>query len=245
MQKYLFSLLFLLILLNVNGCSSRPNYAHIDDVTRGNKITRGLHVVDNGESLYSIAFSYGLDFRELAAVNGIKYPYKILPGQKIALNQTTYNRSKNNKINRNSLKARNKNQSTSQYLSQKNQENQDDSIASWVWPARGQIKTKFKQGHRFNKGIDIAVNSTTSVRASAAGVVVYRGAGLKGYGKLIIIKHSDKYLSAYAHNDWLLVNEGDKVKRGQKIASIGEKTKLLHFEIREYGKPADPLKYLP
>jgi lipoprotein NlpD len=122
----------------------------------------------------------------------------------------------------------------------------DDDI-DWVWPARGKLVTGFSDTANL-KGIDIAGQAGAPVIASAGGRVVYAGAGLRGYGKLVIIKHNNKFLSAYAHNREILVKEGQQVTRGQKIAEMGstdaDQTKL-HFEIRRLGKPMDPLKYLP
>lgn len=115
----------------------------------------------------------------------------------------------------------------------------------WIWPAKGKVLEPFSES---TKGIDIAGNPGQSVAASAAGKVVYSGAGLRGYGKLIIIKHNNTYLSAYAHNDKILVKEGQTVAKGQKIAEMGNTDTTmvkLHFEIRKNGKPVDPLKYLP
>lgn len=120
----------------------------------------------------------------------------------------------------------------------------DDRI-EWAWPTKGKVLEGFTES---TKGIDIAGKSGQSVTASAAGKVVYSGAGLRGYGKLIIIKHNNIYLSAYAHNNKILVKEGQTVDKGQKIAEMGDTdTHLikLHFEIRKNGKPVDPLKYLP
>ena len=117
----------------------------------------------------------------------------------------------------------------------------------WVWPARGKLVTGFSDTANL-KGIDIAGQAGAPVIASAGGKVVYAGAGLRGYGKLVIIKHNNKFLSAYAHNREIMVKEGQQVTRGQKIAEMGstdaDQTKL-HFEIRRLGKPMDPLKYLP
>lgn len=98
------------------------------------------------------------------------------------------------------------------------------------------------------KGIAIGGISGSPVRAAAAGKVVYAGSGLVGYGRLIIVKHNKSFLSAYGHNQNLAVKEGDWVKRGQQIASMGNSgtsRTMLHFEIRRYGKPVDPLRYLP
>jgi lipoprotein NlpD len=116
----------------------------------------------------------------------------------------------------------------------------------WMWPASGRVLAGFSKGT--NKGVDILGKVGDPVFASASGRVVYSGTGLRGYGKLIIIKHNDTYLSAYAHNSNLLVKEGQSVARGQKIAEIGNSDSpqvKLHFEIRRLGEPVDPLKFLP
>jgi len=124
-------------------------------------------------------------------------------------------------------------------------EDGQDTVA-WIWPAAGRVLAGFSEAT--NKGVDILGKIGDPVFASASGRVVYSGTGLRGYGKLVIIKHNQTYLSAYAHNSNLLVKEGQNVVRGQKIAEIGNtdssKAKL-HFEIRRLGKPVDPLKFLP
>jgi lipoprotein NlpD len=115
----------------------------------------------------------------------------------------------------------------------------------WIWPTKGAVLEEFSEG---TKGIDISGTLGQAVNASAAGKVVYSGGGLRGYGKLIIIKHNSTYLSAYAHNNKLLVKEGQTVSKGQKIAEMGSTDSSLvklHFEIRKNGKPVDPLKHLP
>ncbi|PIV88835.1 MAG: hypothetical protein COW48_03860 [Hydrogenophilales bacterium CG17_big_fil_post_rev_8_21_14_2_50_63_12] len=117
---------------------------------------------------------------------------------------------------------------------------------TWSWPLRGPLLARFGEG--LNKGIDIAGTRGMRVQAAAPGRVVYAGSGLRGYGKLIIIRHGKTLLSAYAHNARILVVEGQRVTRGQVVGEIGdsdaERVKL-HFEIRELGKPVDPLNYLP
>ena len=123
----------------------------------------------------------------------------------------------------------------------------DDDKIDWTWPASGKVIAGFSENANL-KGIDIAGKAGQPVLASAAGKVVYAGSGLRGYGKLVIIKHNQTYLSAYAHNSNLLVKEGQNVVRGQKIAEIGNTDSSqakLHFEIRRLGKPVDPLKFLP
>ncbi|WP_349281070.1 peptidoglycan DD-metalloendopeptidase family protein [Polaromonas hydrogenivorans] len=121
-----------------------------------------------------------------------------------------------------------------------------DEDVGWIWPAQGPLVAGFDEAK--NKGLDISGKSGDPVLASADGRVVYSGAGLRGYGNLIILKHNNTFLTAYAHNKSLLVKEDQTVKKGQKIAEMGnsdsEKVKL-HFEIRRQGKPVDPAKYLP
>jgi lipoprotein NlpD len=123
----------------------------------------------------------------------------------------------------------------------------DDEKLDWVWPAKGKVVVGFSETANL-KGIDIAGASGDPVIASAAGKVVYVGNGLRGYGKLVIVKHNKTWLSAYAHNREILVKEGQQVTKGQKIAEMGNTDAdlvKLHFEIRRLGKPVDPARYLP
>ena len=117
---------------------------------------------------------------------------------------------------------------------------------SWAWPSGGKVLAGFAEGT--NKGVDISGKMGDPVLAAGDGKVVYSGSGLRGYGKLVIIKHDATFLSAYAHNNNILVKEGQSVSRGQKIAEMGNSDTdqvKLHFEIRRQGKPVDPLQYLP
>ena len=121
-----------------------------------------------------------------------------------------------------------------------------DEVVSFHWPARGNVVSSFDESK--NKGLDISGKAGDPVLASADGRVVYAGAGLRGYGNLIILKHNNTFLTAYAHNQTLLVKEDQVIKRGQKIAEMGNSDTdqvKLHFEIRRQGKPVDPAKYLP
>ena len=123
----------------------------------------------------------------------------------------------------------------------------DEAEIRWSMPTNGKLVGNFSESAN-RKGIDIAGKHGQAVMASAAGKVVYSGSGLRGYGKLVIIKHNKTYLSAYAHNDQVLVQEGQNVTKGQKIAEMGNTDAdqvKLHFEIRKLGKPVDPAKYLP
>jgi lipoprotein NlpD len=122
----------------------------------------------------------------------------------------------------------------------------DDDNVDWGWPVHGKMLGGFSEST--NKGIDVAAKTGDPVTATASGKVVYSGSGLRGYGKLIVIKHNATYFSAYAHNSEILVKEGQLVVKGQKIAEVGStdaEQPMLHFEIRKQGKPVDPLKYLP
>jgi lipoprotein NlpD len=124
-------------------------------------------------------------------------------------------------------------------------QDEDDKV-DWGWPTSGKVIAGFSEAT--NKGIDISGKAGDPVLASAGGRVVYSGQGLRGYGKLIIVKHNNTYLSAYAHNKELLVKEGQTVVKGQKIAEVGNTDAdqvKLHFEIRRLGKPVDPAKFLP
>jgi lipoprotein NlpD len=124
---------------------------------------------------------------------------------------------------------------------------EDDDKPSWMWPANGKIITGVSENPNL-KGIDIAGKAGQPVVASAAGKVVYAGSGIRGYGKLVIVKHNATWLSAYAHNRDILVKEGQQVAKGQSIAEMGNTDAdqvMLHFEIRRHGTPVDPLKYLP
>ncbi len=119
-------------------------------------------------------------------------------------------------------------------------------VKRWYWPAKGKVVTPFSRSG--GKGIDIAGKFGQSVVAASNGEVVYSGSGLIGYGQLIIVKHNKRYLSAYAHNNKILVKEGDIVRGGQRIAEMGRSGSnraMLHFEIRRDGKPIDPIRYLP
>ena len=242
--------LFLVVLLSsvlLLACSTTP--APVDSRAQppSNKIT--THVVGKGETLFSIAWAYGLDYRELARANGIDQSYVIHPGQVLKLTESTAPASTpkpvaSTKTNGQSKAINNANPTPVKPVIK----NISDSKITWQWPASGKIIQAFSESGSVNKGIDIAGNLGDAVSASASGRVVYAGSGLLGYGQLIIIKHNDQFLSAYAHNRVLLVKEGDAVKAGQKIAEIGasgaDKVKL-HFEIRRDGKPVDPEDYLP
>ncbi len=200
--------------------------------------------VKRGDTLYGIAHSNGIDFRDLAAWNGIAAPYTIHPGQSLRLYPkgsagTSSTRATTSTTTRPATPPTPPARSTPPPVA---------SGITWRWPADGHVIGRFVAGDATKQGIDIAGSSGQAVRAAADGVVVYSGAGLVGYGELIIVKHSETWLSAYGHTRKRLVSEGQSVKAGQQIAemgSTGAARDMLHFEIRYNGKPVDPQSYLP
>lgn len=204
-------------------------------------------VVQTGDTLFRIAFDHGLDYRQLAHWNGLDDPSKIRVGQTLRL--TAPAEKPPVAVQAPAAKAPAEKLSSAKPVvtgDKDNIDNQEDGPSTWVWPGKGRIVTSFNESAGA-KGIDIAGKRGSPILASAAGRVVYVGEGLRGYGKLIIIKHSRDLLSAYGHNERVLVTEGEIVKQGQPIAEMGDSDAQrveLHFEIREYGKPVDPIAYL-
>jgi len=261
----------LLACLFLAACASQTA-APVSDrsVAREEKVS-GYRIVIPGDTLYSIAWEAGHDYRELAEWNDIDAPFTLHPGQKLRLTASpkkalkvekrappkkevapaTHKESKSTaKHDTGSDQQKNsskmpatKPKSLAQKAPAKRQASAE--TGPWTWPADG----KLLNWQALNsKGLDIAGVHGQSVRAAASGRVVYVGSGLRGYGLLIILKHSDEYLSAYAHSEKVYVKEGDMIKRGEKIADMGssgtDRVKL-HFEIRRHGVPVDPLLYLP
>lgn len=246
---YGFSLVKILTaLFLVSGCTGVRHLAPVDTLQQPPSLKISTHIVAKGETLYSIAWRYTLDVNELARANGLLEPYKILPGQKLSidLNQPRYSTRQSSTTGQPSVTTRSKIEPNSapskvRYASQ-------NGALRWRWPVNGALLAEFGGDNGLNKGIDIGAKKGQPVLAAESGTVVYAGTGLRGYGKLLIIKHNDYFLSAYAHNDRLLAAEGESVKAGQKIAEIGSSgtdSNKLHFEIRLNGKPVDPLQYLP
>lgn len=220
------------------------------------KISGITYLVRRGDTLYSISWRAEVDFRLLARWNNLAPPYKILAGQSIRLAPPFA-------AERTALPARERvtiqplpaptaaspvifPPTTAVRLPEVEPETRPDPSPAWQWPLQGTLSRDFN--HEGNKGIDIAGKPGVPVLAAAAGRIVYSGQGLIGYGNLVIVKHSDTFLSAYGNNSRLLVKEGDDVASRQPIAEIGAVGGLrpaLHFEIRKMGKPVNPLDYLP
>lgn len=242
------------------------------------------YTVKRGDTLYAIAFRLGIDFRQLAARNGIKSPYTISVGQVLATSkpvvvasgqsrargsasaqansgtQSSKPKSKSSSskgtatkaVSKPASSATPKTKSVARTVSKPQKQSASKSVepnrpvSRWRWPSRGKVIRTFAAN--VHKGIDIAGNRGDPVTSAAAGKVVYAGAGVTGYGSLIIVKHNDTYLSAYGHNERLLVSEGSVVNAGQQIATMGSSgtnSVKLHFELRRQGKPMDPLTLLP
>ncbi|KAF0863195.1 peptidoglycan DD-metalloendopeptidase family protein [Pseudomonas sp. LD120] len=255
------------------GCSSTKS-SSVSVVERNSNatpqrptVTTGQYVVRRGDTLFSIAFRYGWDYKALAARNRIAEPYTIHPGQTIRFDGrsgaapttvVTSTRSSTSSSSKTTVIRRPA--GTTAAPSKGATANPASKPApapvtpagpaptGWGWPSNGVLIGKFSSNGSLNKGIDIAGDLGQPVLAASDGTVVYAGSGLRGYGELVIIKHSETYVSAYGHNRKLLVREGQQVKVGQTIAEMGstgtDRVKL-HFEIRRQGKPVDPLQFLP
>jgi lipoprotein NlpD len=257
----------LLAVLLAVACGSRPPAPVVErsrSDAAGALDSDGNYRVRRGDTLYAIAFRFNLDHRDIARWNGIRPPYLIYPEQVLrvvpppaaAAGRGTSQpkapvRAAAGKPSRRSPPSG----GTADAAAGKapaapatgNTQPSGDPV-EWLWPARGRILRGFLPGDPSRNGLDIAGREGQDVVATAGGTVVYSGSGLIGYGELIIVKHSDRMLSAYAHNRVRLVAEGAAVRAGQKIAEMGRNDRneqLLHFEIRENGRPVNPLTYLP
>ena len=205
------------------------------------------HRVQPGETLYSISWRYGLDYREVAGWNHIGSPYTIYNGQLLRVTPPGDQQRRIASAPATTRAAPVMNAPAAP-VTQSPPLSSPSAPIKWSWPVQGRVKQTFSETDLSRKGIDIGGKPGQSIRAAAAGDVVYAGSGLLNYGKLIILKHDDNYLSAYAYNRALLVKEGDAVAAGQHIADMGHKANgdaMLHFEIRYDGRPINPLKYLP
>jgi len=207
--------------------------------------------VVRGDTMYSIAFRNGLDFRELARWNGIGSDYLIVPGQVLNLKPPGGTRPSSVPVSPGSrpapaVVASRPAPTETVPASRPPPAALPSGPISWIWPTQGKVVRGF--GDQGSKGLDFTGAEGQPVVAAAPGRVVYSGNALKGYGELIIIKHDDEYLSAYGYNQSRHVNEGDLVTAGQPIGRMGrgpENKPLLHFEIRRSGRPVDPRGSLP
>lgn len=224
-----------------------------------------------GDTLFSIAWLTGTDFRELAIINGISAPYLIKEGQTLTLhnadrpnaaeplkkkvkkNSSDHQEKKLDKRHANAVDSLDTGRYGRSQAGHRDPARKRDALpegkgVQWQWPTKGRLIGRFSASKTGAKGIDIRGKLNQPIAAAGNGKVVYAGSGLRGYGELIIIKHSDDFLSAYAHNRRLRVAEGEWVTAGQHIADMGstgtDRVKL-RFEIRLKGLPVDPMRYLP
>lgn len=218
----------------------------------------GRYVVKRGDSLLRIAITHGSTLSRLANINQLKAPYTIHPGQLLHLDTRSSVSNETQTTKRDpTQKPDGKSDSSmgegvagvsgKEYSRNVNAQISNKSL-TWLWPTKGRIVQGFSLSEQGNKGVDIAGTRGQAVLAAASGRVVYAGSALRGYGNLIIIKHDEDYLSAYAHNDVLRVKEQQEVKAGQRIADMGSSDAQdvrLHFEIRYRGQSVNPMRFLP
>ncbi len=238
--------------------------------------TGNTYQVQKGDTLYAIAWYTGSDYRDIARYNNLSPPYPIYPGQTLRVTAPpsiakkassapkktgpTTTKVYTNTVDRPKEQAYGESEKIvkSQPLKRAKKPSKSvrkqapnsfpSKVERWVWPTTGKLVATFSKQESGNKGIDIQAARGTAILAAADGKVVYSGNALRGYGNLIIIKHTDTFLSAYAHNDSVAVKEQQWVTAGQQIATMGNSgtdSVRLHFEVRYRGKSLDPLRYLP
>lgn len=273
----------LLLVLVLSACGGSHPRVPVIERPQPKPLSAYRYVVNQGDTLYSIAWRYGLDFKQLASANAISPPYIIQPGQRIRLSvsgeqssklkqksqvqasktaatssQKTYVKKPKPTVKAGSTnqKPASKPKKPVRQTVKKPSPPQRVAVASklaknirWGWPINGKvIKTFSVNADKYMQGIDLSGRVGEPVKSAAAGVVVYTGDKLPGYGKLVIIKHNADFLSAYAYNRRIYVKEGQKVRLGERIADMGRSSTggaRLHFQIRQEGKPTNPLKLLP
>ncbi|MRH77235.1 peptidoglycan DD-metalloendopeptidase family protein [Spiribacter sp. C176] len=222
-----------IILLGVAGCAEfdySADRAARESRSSAPSAKTGEYVVQKGDTLYAIAWSNNLDFKELARWNNITSPDRIRVGDRLRLTAPPGGAGEPASASA-SVRA-----------------TPLGGQIGWQWPLQGQILQAYNANAVGKRGILIRGDQNAQVRAAAGGNVVYSGDGLRGYGNLIIIKHDDRFLTAYGYNEQLLVAEGDQVEAGQPVALIGGNARhpnSVHFEIRNLGKPVNPTDYLP
>jgi lipoprotein NlpD len=202
--------------------------------------------VQPDDTVYSIAWAFNIDYRELAQLNHLKEPYQLTPGQTLRMSSAA---PKATPLSVTPLPKATPPSVAAPAKSPIADTSWDKPMATgaWIWPTKGQIIRGYSPVSGGNKGVDISGVFAQAIVATATGKVVYTGASLPGYGNLIIIKHSESELSAYAFNKVIAVKEGQVVKAGQVIAQMGKADNgkaMLHFEVRKGGKPVDPMRYL-
>lgn len=253
--------------------TTRPAPARVEEAPKQDE--RGMYTVRKGDTLLRIALDFGENYRDLVVWNNLANPDDIKVGQVLRVSQPGGERSANVQTQPVPMPPAANVPRKTEPRADKTPYNEgkvattttpatapagtapvtppapvaaagDDARLSWMWPSEGRVIATFDDGR--NKGLDIAGKMGQPVVAAGTGKVMYAGSGIRGYGNLVIVKHSNSLLSAYAHNRKIVVKEGDNVTRGQVIAEMGDSDAdlvKLHFEIRQQGKPVDPTRFLP
>lgn len=255
--------IIVMVLATLVGCTSLHR-APVDDGSKSAsqspypplpKDCSQTWTVKRGDTLIGIALDTGADYRDIASMNQLSNPNIVQLDRTLCVRRNGQKSAKktaapgqppateqNAKDNNKALAAKPVDDMPS--TSAATSTAMADGI-KFAWPAKGKVIAGFNDAS--NKGINIAGKMGEPVDAAADGKVVYAGSGLRGYGNLVIVKHDGNYLTAYAHNSKILVKEGESVRRGQRIADMGDSdadTVMLHFEVRRQGKPVDPLKFM-
>lgn len=252
---------------------TRPAPARVEEAPKQDE--RGMYTVRKGDTLLRISLDFGQNYRDLVTWNNLANPDDIKVGQVLRVTPPEGERTANVQtqpipmppsaaVPRKTEPRADKTPYTEGKVAETRPATpapatgapaapaapaaaaNDEARLSWMWPSEGRVIANFDDGR--NKGIDIAGKLGQPVVAAGSGKVMYAGSGIRGYGNLVIVKHSNSLLSAYAHNRKISVKEGDNVAKGQVIAEMGDSDAdlvKLHFEIRQQGKPVDPTRFLP
>jgi len=255
------------VILLLSACSA-SQYAPVQDlgystaqIVSANRVQNSplSYQVKPGDTMFAIAWRFGWDYKKLAKANAINSPYTIYVGQVIYFNEINDNSAIKVPIQKGAVKKpiviaketpKKQPSSVSKIVdnSLKLKAYTGSKSVKWSWPLRGKLIQVFANKAGASNGIDLSSSLGQPVKAASSGIIVYSGSGIQGYGKLVVVKHNNTFLSAYAYNSRILVAEGARVNAGQVIAEVGKGPQLdprLHFEIRKNGKPVNPLRYLP
>ena len=255
------------VILLLSACSA-SQYAPVQDlgystaqIVSANRVqnTPLSYQVKPGDTMFAIAWRFGWDYKKLAKANAINSPYTIYVGQVIYFNEINDNSAIKAPVEKGAVKKpvviAKETPKKQPYSASKKVDKSPilkaytgSKSVKWSWPLRGKLIQVFANKAGASNGIDLSSSLGKSVKAASSGIIVYSGSGIQGYGKLVVVKHNDTFLSAYAYNSRILVEEGAIVSAGQVIAEVGKGPQLdprLHFEIRKNGKPVNPLRYLP
>ena len=228
------------------GCASREP-APVGGWDWKGPVPQGYYLIQSGDTLGEIADRRRLSRRDLIRWNRLEPPYVIYAGRLLRIGPPDGDAGSRPPAPEAPSQGPRLATAPPTTVPQAGLRATDPGL-TWAWPLEGALRQRYRAGDRTHQGLRIACRPGEPVRAAAAGEVVYAGSGLKGYGNLIIVKHDEKYLSAYGFNRRLLIAEGNEVKRGQALAECGQGpggASLLHFEIRRDGLAVDPLSYLP